>query len=302
MEYVSKNSIHFKTYQIMFMESTHTFAIDFLIRRCKVDKKKAYIFARITVDEERAEISTKERIDANNWDSDKETVKGKSIEVKEINQLIEDIRHKIRSKYRMLKETESLVTAETVKQAYLGIHALQKGHKLKELMAYYKKIWEEKIDFKNYKTTIECITRFLESKIPEKNTDRFHLKDIYLSQLSMEFITELEYYIRHVPLKESDPCVGNGVGKHIQRFKRIINWGTDEIKWIKENPISKYSCPIKKSKRKKLTFEQLVVLEQKAFIDPSINYVRDLFLFSCYTGFAFADVMTLCKLPLFSAH
>ncbi|MFL5746150.1 MAG: Arm DNA-binding domain-containing protein, partial [Niastella sp.] len=153
------------------MESTHTFAIDFLIRRCKDDKKKAYIFARITVDEERAEISTKERIDANNWDSDKETVKGKSIEVKEINQHIEDIRHKIRSKYRTLKETEALITAESVKQAYLGIHSSQKGHTLKELTEYYKKIWEDKLKkdgFKNYKTTIEYVNHFLESKDTDK--------------------------------------------------------------------------------------------------------------------------------------
>jgi hypothetical protein len=90
----------------------------------------AFIYARITVDGERAEVSTKEKIVANDWDPDKEIVKGKAIEVKEINQHLEEVRHKIRSKYRLILENESLTTAETVKQAYLGIHALQKGHKL----------------------------------------------------------------------------------------------------------------------------------------------------------------------------
>jgi hypothetical protein len=71
-------------------------------------------------------------------------------------------------------------------------------------MTYYQKIWEEKIGFKNYKTTIEYVTRFLESKNPEKNTDIFPSKDVYLSQVNLEFITELEYYIR--------------LGKHIQRL------------------------------------------------------------------------------------
>lgn len=80
-----------------------------------------------------------------------------------------------------------MVTAETVKQAYVGIHTLQKGHKLKELMTYYQQIWEKKIDFKNHKTTIEYVARFLESKIHDKNTDRFPSKDIYLSQLRIFF-------------------------------------------------------------------------------------------------------------------
>ncbi|HZH65467.1 MAG TPA: Arm DNA-binding domain-containing protein, partial [Flavisolibacter sp.] len=115
------------------METTHTFGIDLLIRKCKHKKKQGFIYARITVDQERAEISTKEKIDVAAWDPDKEIVKGKTIEVKEINQHLDDIRHKIRSKYRMLKESESLITAEKVKEAYEGILACQKGHTLAEL-------------------------------------------------------------------------------------------------------------------------------------------------------------------------
>ncbi|RPD44007.1 site-specific integrase [Paracnuella aquatica] len=273
------------------METIHTFGIDLLIRKCKHNKKQGFIYARITVDEERAEISTKEKIDVAAWDPDREIVKGKTIEVKEINQHLDDIRHKIRSKYRMLKENESLITAEKVKEAYEGILSCQKGHTLAELMAYYKKIWETKMKkggFKNYKTTIDYLTKFLESKYPSK--------DVYLAQLNMEFATEFEHYVRTCPLKEYDPSLGNGVGKHIQRFKRILNWGADAkdgIGWMKTNPCGKYSCPLKKNKRKKLTFELLVKLEQKSFQDATLNYVKELFLFSCYTGFAFADVMAL---------
>ena len=43
------------------MKSTHSFAIDFIKRLCKEDKKKALMYARITVDGERKEISLKER-------------------------------------------------------------------------------------------------------------------------------------------------------------------------------------------------------------------------------------------------
>lgn len=37
----------------------------------------------------------------------------------------------------------------------------------------------------------------------------------------------------------------------------------------------------------------MVEIEAKKFQDSKLQYVKDLFLFSCYTGFAFADVMQL---------
>lgn len=127
------------------MKTTHSFGVDFIIRRCKDDNKKAYIFARIQVDGERREISLKERINATDWNFREETVKGKTIEVKALNKYIDDVRFKIKHKYRLLQENDFLITAETLKQEYFGVQTRQKGHKLLELLDYYKKIWEEKL-------------------------------------------------------------------------------------------------------------------------------------------------------------
>lgn len=44
------------------MTTTHTFAVDIIIRRNKSDKEKALTYARITVDGEAKEISLKESI------------------------------------------------------------------------------------------------------------------------------------------------------------------------------------------------------------------------------------------------
>jgi hypothetical protein len=109
------------------------------------------------------------------------------------------------------------VTAESIKKAYFGTQLSQKGHKLVELLDYFEKIWEPKVkDFKNYRTTIKYVKLFL--------TRKYKGKDLYLSRVDMEFATNLEDFIRHHPIKDSDPCLGNGLAKHIQRFKRIIKW------------------------------------------------------------------------------
>jgi site-specific recombinase XerD len=269
------------------MEKMQTFSVDFLIRRCKADKLKALIYARITVNGVRTEISLKEQIKVADWNSEKGILKSKSVEAKKMNEYIDNVRFRIKEKYRMLETREQLITPEAIKKAYFGVQIELKGKKLNQLLDYYKKIWEAKLKkggFKNYKTTIQYARLFLSAE--------YESGDIYLSQVNMQLATEFEHYIRNHPIKEHDPCRGNGVGKHVQRFKRILNWGV-EIEWIKANPIEKYSCPLKKSKRKKLDMQEVVSIENKAFHSPVLMYVKDLFLNSCYTGLAYADAMSI---------
>ena len=269
------------------MKTNHSFGIDFIIRKSKTEKNKGLLYVRITIDEERKEISLKDYINIKDWDSRQELVKGKSLEAASLNRRIEDVRYRLRSTYRTMEEEAALITANTVKSFYLGVQLVQKGHKLLELMDYYQKIWEPKLKdggFKNYRTTIEYIQRFL--KTHTQNGDMF------LSQLGMQTATDFEQYVRHNPIKEQDPCQGNGVGKHLQRFKRLMNWAV-ENEWLKANPIEKYSCPLKRNIRKKLTIQELVALEDLPLADSILSYVRDLFVYSCYSGLAYADVMAL---------
>lgn len=271
------------------MTTTHTFAVDIIIRRNKTNREKALLYARITIDGDAKEVSLKETIAVAEWDSKSETIIGKSIRVKSINQLIEETRFGIKEKYRLLKANDVKMTADSVKAAYLGEDAIPKGKKLPDLLDYFTKIFEDKLKhggFKNYKTTIAYVRAFCQSRYADKT--------VYLKEVDMEFATDLEYYVRNQPLKEHDPCLGNGVAKHIQRFKRIMNWAT-EIKWVKTNEIDDYKCPVKKSRRKKLTMHEVLMLENKHFMDENLNYVKDLFVFSCYTSFAYIDVMTLTE-------
>jgi hypothetical protein len=98
----------FKSFQklskLICMRSRHSFSTDFIIRKCKGDKSKAILFARITVDGCSKEISIKEKIDSDDWDNKREMVKGKSQAAKAINNAIDDIRFRIKEKYRMLED------------------------------------------------------------------------------------------------------------------------------------------------------------------------------------------------------
>jgi len=120
------------------MRTEITFAVDFIIRLNKTQKAKALLYARVTVNGDRKEISLKHSFNVKDWDGRQEIVKGKSQEARTINNYIEDVRFRLKEKYRLLLDKQSTITAQAIKDAYLGKHALQKsGHTVMELLKYH---------------------------------------------------------------------------------------------------------------------------------------------------------------------
>ena len=80
--------------------------------------------------------------------------------------------------------------------------------------------------------------------------------------------------------------------KHLERIKKIVKWAYD-MEFIARNVFSNFRLRKKRYESKILTFEQLSAIENKAFQRPMLNLVRDLFVFSCYTGMSPADLQNL---------
>lgn len=270
------------------MKATMTFAINFIARITKADRQSASLYVRITVNGDRKEISLKEQVHPKNWDSAREIVKGKTSEVKSTNEYIENVRFRIKEKYRSLETKGLEITADILKQAYLGNQNPQKlKHTLIELVKFHTKIESEKLKpgtMKNYIATEEYLKRFINHK--------FKTVDIILEKLNYEFIAEFEYFIRNYPLKEHDPCKGNGVMKHLERLKKMTTWSV-KLQWLSSDPFTEYKLNLKKYKRSKLTLDELLRIENMEVHSVALANIKDLFLFSCYTGLSYADVITL---------
>jgi integrase/recombinase XerD len=97
------------------MKTTSTFSVQFIIRIKKNDPLQALIYARITINCKRLEISLKRTIDPLGWHYPRECMKGNSIEAKQINKFIEETRYKLRECYQELQMQSKLITADAVK-------------------------------------------------------------------------------------------------------------------------------------------------------------------------------------------
>ena len=117
-----------------FQNHLKSFGACFLFRKCKVNKKRADIYARITVDGEEKHSLLKNKLMSINWNREKEVLKGNNITVKSINNHLENIRLGIKGQYRKLLDANELITAGSLKNAYLGLQTQLKGYKVKELL------------------------------------------------------------------------------------------------------------------------------------------------------------------------
>tara|TARA_R110002050_G_scaffold169807_1_gene301629 strand:+ start:329 stop:1579 length:1251 start_codon:yes stop_codon:yes gene_type:complete len=265
---------------------TATFGVHFVIRKEKARNGKAPVFARITVNNERCEVSIKKSVPSKDWDSRKGRVKSLTDEYKNLNSFLEQVRTMLVEHYQDLVVENAEVSPTTIKNRFLGIE--ESMHSLLELFDYHNGQMRTVLKWgtlKNYFTTRKYVVLFLETHLKRK--------DIPLYRLNYGFISEFEYFLRNYqPEDHHLPMGNNTVMKHIERLRKLINLAM-RMEWITKNPFAAYRLKFKRVHRDCLTEEELKTIENKRMAIQRLEYVRDLFVFSCYTGISYGDVMRL---------
>ncbi len=79
-----------------------------------------------------------------------------------------------------------------------------------------------------------------------------------------------------------------------------MNWAVKN-EWIEKNPFANFQLKYKRKEVDFLTELELAALETQCLDNPILQKVRDLFVFSCYTGFAYVDLMALQPVNLLTS-
>ncbi|MFC2080421.1 site-specific integrase [Bacteroidota bacterium] len=116
---------------------------------------------------------------------------------------------------------------------------------------------------------------------------KYKTDDILLTQLNHQFITEFDHYFRTVKA-----CNHNTSVKYLKNVKKVVNLAVNND-WLRKDPFSKFSVKIKPVQRNFLTEEELHRIEELELSINRLDMVRDVFVFSCYTGYAYVDVENL---------
>lgn len=275
------------------MRSSKTFSVAFWINQKKATNNQSLVYVRVTINKKRLNISLKRKVPVDLWNSKTKRLNGNSSKVKDINNFLDESYGRLFQIYQDLKYEGELITTDLVKSRFLGEEATNQKS-IQELLTYHRGKIENTLakgSIRNFGVTESYINKFLNKKL--KTTD------VYLSKLNYEFISDFEVFLSsYYPKGHPRAMSHNTVMKHIQRLRKIVTLGYN-LEWIDKDPFRRWKTSFEKNDREFLSKTELSNLETAVMPIDRLDRVRDMFVFSCYTGISYIDLVKLTKGNIF---
>jgi integrase len=268
------------------MRTDSTLGVIFFTRKKRNNPEKLDIYVRITVNKKRAEFSIKRDIAVCNWNIFRSRAKETDQNLILLNTYLDDVYAEVLNAHKQLHSERKLITAKAIKSRYLGED--EEHMTLMKAVEYHNTNINKSLKpgtLKNYFSTEKYLKQFLQERL---KTD-----DIYLIQLNYKFIADFENYIRtYRPRKARKTCSNNGTMKHLERLMKITNLAL-KMEWLEKDPFRNFKLRYIRNERNYLTERELELIEGTSFMTVGLIRVKDIFLFSCYTGLSYIDIKEL---------
>lgn len=256
----------------------------FLKKRINYTEGPVAIYIRFSVDGKRAEASTGKTCDPKKWNSKAKRASGTKEDIKSLNAHLDELQSQILKIQKWMILNDEHITAESLKNRFIGkaekvrtLISVFEDHNLKMRTLVGKEF--EKSTLQRYETALMHTRDFMKWK--------HNISDIPVSNINFEFLNEFEYYLRSVR-----NCANNSAIKYIKNLGKIVRICLGNG-WLTVDPYINYKPKTTKVHRVVLTKDELSKIAEKHFFIERLNQVRDIFLFSCYTGLAYVDVRKL---------
>lgn len=258
--------------------------ISYFLQKASAATQKRTIYLSITIAGKRERVNTGVTVKDAHWDAAKCRIKNQDEDAFTNNKLLAALHTRVTELYTDCIKQNLPVSAKLIKDK-LRNPGEQSEYLIRLLElhnAYVKRrvgIEVSKATYTKYGTLKLKVLGFLKKQ--------YKANDIALDQLNKGFAMGFELYLK------ADEGIGHNTAiKYIQFLKRAINYGIG-MEWLKHDPFKAFKCSLHQVVRECLTQEEIDRIQAKEFATPRLEQVRDIFVFSCYTGLAYADVKKL---------
>jgi len=242
------------------------------------------IYLRVTINGQRFEVSTQRYVEPAKWSKQAGKIKGHSEEARSVNQYLDGLKQRIYDYQKSIIKDGQAFTKESLRNKWFGKE--QHSHTLISVFRHHNEQLKaligkdcSKATYGKYRTTLDHTISFLHWK--------FHKADIDISSITFSFITDFEFW-----LKSIQNCNHNTTLKYISNLRKIINTCLKNG-WLAGDPFVGFKMTKKEVIREVLTEEELQMLLSKDIGNERLRQVRDIFIFSCFTGLAYIDAKRL---------
>ena len=261
------------------------FRVVFYLRSNYVNKEgKTSVMLRIYLNNERLSLgSTGISVKSSQWDKEKERIKGRTTEALNTNLQLDNIASGLQSIFRRI-EMSDVVSLERIKSEFLG-----KKEEIDTLMQLFEKhngdvakqvgVSVGKATLQKYNVCKRHFSEFLEKQ--------YKRSDLKLTELTYVVIREFDLYLRTEVGQNP-----NTATKTMKTFKTITLLG-QKMGVLLHDPFMNHRFHIEPVNRGFLTDEEILLIAHKQINIPRLELIRDIFIFSCFTGLAYIDVSNL---------
>lgn len=265
----------------------HKISILFYAKSSKSSKNGLTpIYLRITIDGTRIEFSTSKFIEQAKWNTASGKVKGTTEEARTLNSYLDIMKTKVLETEKIMINNDLEINAQTFKNKFLGIE--ERKRMLIPIFEVHNAQMKELLGkgfanntYKKYETSLKHTKEFLKFQ--------YKIDDINISKIDLPFINDYDFYLRN-----TKKCNNNSTIKYIRNFGKIVKQCYANG-WIDKDPFLNYKGKVKEVDRIFLSEQELQTIIDKDIKTIRLSLVRDLFIFSCFTGLAYIDVYNLTK-------
>ena len=261
-----------------------TFKVLFYVNGSKEKNGIVPIMGRVTINGSVAQFSCKQNIPKTLWDAKGNRAKGKSIEARDINHALDNIKAQIIKHYQRISDREAYVTAEMVRNAYQGI-----GSEYETLLGAFDKdnaTFQKRVGTDRVKATYMARVR-ARNHVAAFIKANYKRSDLSMLELTPDFIKEFAVFL------STDRGLQNGsIWTNCMWLKGVV-MRAHFNGLIPRNPFAQFHISPNIKEREYLTEEELKTLMTHEFVDAKLSYIRDIFVFASFTALSFVDVKEL---------
>ncbi len=262
-----------------------SFGLLFFLKKPKSQKSEdRYLYLRITIDGKSIEISTKRLWSPSKWNQSAGRATGTKEDTRNLNSYLDTLSAQVYQAKKKLLETEKTVSAIAIKNMLTGKKEDRKT--ILDIFQHHNIQMEALLGnefapgtLQKYKTSLDHTRSFILEKYGEDDKE--------IRDLDYEFIQEFSFWLKTVR-----KCNHNTTVKYLTNLKKIV---LDCVRkgWLQKDPFIGFKMSKKEISKEHLSQQELNEIAGKILKVERISQVRDIFLFSCYTGLAYADTKNL---------
>jgi integrase len=239
---------------------------------------------RITIDGESTSFSCKRSLPADRWNPRQGRMTGNDDEAQMINQELEHLREQLLTDFSAILKEYGSIKPQWLKEYTLGAPERQEMllymfHKHNEDFRKMVGYGKSQKSYQRYDIVYRHLRTFIRSC--------YFLEDIRVKYVTIHLINAFEQYLRvTLGLKNNTVWVYMITFKHIIALARAAGA-------IRSDPFSTYKNRFEQVERGYLTEEELQRLMLEPLEEGTQRRVRDLFIFSAFTGLSYTDIRNL---------